>query len=86
MEVPMTEAMLEALRNTPEIPDNLLACVDAARSDDGAFVIQMDDDERMAMTEMCEWYIRKDPESGELTLQGELFESIVREIIDADLA
>jgi hypothetical protein len=49
-------------------------------------LVDLGQDERMAMTEMCEWYVRSDPDTGELTEQGKLFESIIQAIIDADLA
>jgi len=48
--------------------------------------VSLGEDERMAMTEMCEWYVRTDHDTGELTDQGRLFESIIQAIIDADLA
>ncbi len=86
MDVPMTEEMVEALKGTPEIPDNLLACLENAQVEDTMFRVPLDDDERMAMTEMCEWSVRTDPDTGELTEQGRLFESIIQAIIDADLA
>ena len=86
MEVRLSEDMLEAVRTTPEIPDNLVACVDAAVADGDDFLLTLDDDEQMAMTEMCEWYVRKDPDSGELTAQGRLFNAIVQALIDADMA
>lgn len=86
MDVRVTHDMLEALRETPEIPDNLLACVNGAMVDGGGFVLELDGDEAMAMTEMCEWYIRKDPVSGKLTDKAKLFDGIVQAIYDADLA
>jgi len=86
MEVPMTEEMVEALKGTPEIPDGLLACLKNAEAEKEKFLVPLGEDERMAMTEMCEWYVRTDPDTGELTEQGRLFESIIQAIIDADLA
>jgi hypothetical protein len=86
MEVRMTQEMVDALRKTAEMPDNLLACLDKAEADADALLVPLDEDERMAMTEMCEWYVRSDPDTGELTEQGRLFESIIQAIIDADLA
>lgn len=85
MDVRMTEEMLVALKATPEMPDNLRACVDAAEADADGFLVTLDEDEQMALTELCEWYVRKDPDSGELTKQGKLFDDIVQAIIDADL-
>ena len=86
MEVRVTGEMLEALKATPEIPDNLRACVDSAEANGDGFLMTLDEDERMAMTELCEWYVRKDPDTGEVTKQGKLFDDIVQAIIDADLA
>jgi hypothetical protein len=86
MEVRMTEEMVGALKGTPEIPDSLLACLKNAEAEEEMFLVPLDEDERMAMTEMCEWYVRSDPDTGELTEQGRLFESIIQAIIDADLA
>jgi hypothetical protein len=86
MEVRMTEIMVKALTETPEIPDNLLTCLRSAKADGDILLVDLGQDERMAMTEMCEWYVRTDPGTGELTEQGKLFESIIQAIIDADLA
>ncbi len=85
MEVRLTQKMLTAVKETPELPDNLRARVSDAKADGDVFVLTIDDDERLAMTEMCEWYVRTDPESGDLTEQGRLFDDIIQAIIDADL-
>lgn len=86
MEVRMTTDMLGALRETAELPDNLRACVQNAQPAGEAFVMTLDDDEAMAMTELCEWFIRKDPTTGELTEKAKLFDAIINAIYDADLA
>ncbi len=85
MEVRLTQKMLTAVKETPELPDNLRARVSDAKADGDVFVLTVDDDERMAMTEICEWYVRTDPESGDLTEHGRLFDDIIQAIIDADL-
>ena len=77
MQVSLTEFMLGALRETPEIPDNLLARVSGARKDGDQWVMTLSDDEAMAMTEMCQWYIRKDPKTGQLNDKARMFQSIV---------
>lgn len=86
MKVRMTEIMVKALTETPEIPDNLLTCLRGAETDGDMLLVDLGQDERMAMTEVCEWYVRSDPDTGNLTEQGNLFESIIQAIIDADLA
>ncbi len=81
MEVRMTEIMVKALKETPEVPDNLLTCLRSAKADGDILLVDLGQDERMAMTEMCEWYVRSDPDTGELTEQGKLFESIIQAIM-----
>jgi hypothetical protein len=83
MEVRLTTPMLEALRATPEIPDNLRRCVDSAVKNGDGFLITMDEDEAMAMTEMCQWYIKKDPTSGKYGAKAEIFDGIVRAVYKA---
>ena len=84
MQVHLTDAMLEALRQVAELPDNLLARVSAARKDGNGYVMNLNDDEAMAMTEMCQWYIRKDPTTGQLGQQAKLFEGIVNAVYQAE--
>ena len=86
MKVRMTETMVNALTETSEIPDNLLTCLRSAEADGDVVLVDLGQDESMAMTEMCEWYVRTDSDTGELTEQGKLFESIIQAIIAADLA
>ncbi len=81
MEVRMTETMVKALTETSEIPDNLLTCLRSAKADGDTVLVDLGQDERMAMTEMCEWYVRTEPGRGELTEQGKLFESIIQAIM-----
>lgn len=83
MQVRLTTAMLTALRQAPEMPESLLARVNAARPDGAGCVMALDDDDAMAMTEMCQWYIRKDPVTGELGEKARLFEGIVNAIYEA---
>ena len=81
--VHLTEPMLTTLRGTAEMPDNLLACLNRARREDDGYVMTLSEDEAMAMSEMCQWYIRRDPQTGELGDQARLFDAIVTAIDDA---
>lgn len=83
MNVRLTEAMLAALRETPEMPDNLLARVQGARQDGAQRVMSLSEDEAMALTEMCQWYIRKDPTTGQLNDKARMFQAIVDAIDEA---
>jgi hypothetical protein len=84
MQIHLTEPMISALRRTPEIPDNLAARISAAQKDGAGFNIALSEDEAMAMTEMCQWYIRRDPTTGELGDQARLFDAIVNAIYEAE--
>ena len=84
MQVRMNVAMIDALKATPEIPDNLIGCVDKAQADGAGFFVPMNVDEAMAMTELCQWYIQTDPSTGKLTPKAELFDSIVRAVYSAE--
>ncbi|NIM49244.1 MAG: hypothetical protein GTN62_04790 [Gemmatimonadales bacterium] len=83
MRARMTTEMLQALRETPEIPDILITRVDSAQQDGDAFLITLTDDEAMAMVEMCQWYIHSDPETGQLTPKAQLFDAIVTAVDEA---
>ena len=83
MQVRMTPAMIEALKATAELPDNLARCVTGARREGDAFEVTLNEDEAMAMTEMCQWYIKKDPFTGKLGPKAEVFDAMVRAIYAA---
>jgi hypothetical protein len=83
MLVRMTPPMIEALKSTPEIPDNLKHCVAAAKGNGDSFSVELDEDEAMAMTEMCQWYIKKDPATGTLGPKAMVFDGIVRAVYKA---
>jgi hypothetical protein len=85
MEARITAEMLDALKQTLEIPDNLAAAADAAVAHEDQFLLRLTEDEAMAMVEMCQWYIKKDPDTGELTPKAKLFNAIVDAIDEADL-
>ena len=72
MEVRMTEIIVEALTETPEIPDNLLTCLRSAEADGDILLVDLGQDEHVDMTEMCEWYVRTDPDTGELDRAGQV--------------
>lgn len=83
MHVRMTKAMIEALKTAPDLPENLLTRVSSVSAQGDGFQLTLDEDEAMAMTEMCQWYIRKDPVTGKLGPKAEVFDAIVRSIYAA---
>jgi len=83
MKVRMTAEMLTGLKQTPELPEDLRAALDGARSHGDAFLVELSDDEAIELTEMCQWYIKSDPATGQLTEKAEVFDSIVAAIDEA---
>jgi len=84
MQVQLTKAMIEALRAAPDLPENLVKRAAGATPRGEGFLLTLDEDEAMAMTEMCQWYIRKDPVTGRLGTKAEVFDAIVRSIYAAE--
>lgn len=83
MQVLMTAEMLDALKQTPELPEDQAASLNAAEQHGNAFLVKLTDDEAMALVEMCQWYIKADPDTGELTPKARLYDSIVDAIDEA---
>jgi len=79
----MTAEMLAALKRTVELPEDLMATLNAAQSQGDAFLVGLSGDEAMELVEMCQWYIKRDPATGELDAKAKLFDSIVAAIDDA---
>ena len=84
MQIRVTAPMLEALKGTLEMPDNLKRVLSEARKDGDVYAVTIDEDEAMSMTEMCQWYIKKDPVTGKLGAKAELFSGIVKAIYAAE--
>jgi len=86
MQARLTAEMLTTLKETAEIPDNLVNAADAAVEDGDGFLVELTEDDAIAMVEMCQWYIKKDPDTGELTPKARLFSDMVDAIDEANLA
>ncbi len=86
MEVRLTNELFETFKATPEIPDNIAARIEAATLEGDDHILSINDDERMAIEEMCQWHVIKDPQTGELTPKAIRFNSIIDAIYDADTA
>ncbi|UCG87703.1 MAG: hypothetical protein JSW71_03905 [Gemmatimonadota bacterium] len=83
MKVRMTAEMLTGLKQMPELPADLVTAVNESRPLGDFFLVQLSDDEAIELTEMCQWYIKSDPVTGQLTEKAEVFDSIVAAIDEA---
>jgi hypothetical protein len=85
MKARMTAEMVAELKRTAELPEDLLAALNAAQTQDDTFLVGLSDDEAMELVEMCQWYIKRDRATGELDTKAKLFDSIVAAIDNAQL-
>jgi hypothetical protein len=83
MKARMTHEMVGELKKTAELPEDLLTALNAAQPHGDAVLVGFSDDEAMELVEMCQWYIKRDPATGELDAKAQLFDSIVAAIDDA---
>ena len=83
MKVRMTAEMLIGLKQTPELPEGLRMAIERVRSHGDAFLVDLSDDEAVELAEVCQWYIRRDPVTGQLTEKAEIFDSIAAAIDEA---
>lgn len=79
----MTAEMLTELKQSPELPEGLRAAIDGARPHGNASLVELSGDQAIELAELCQWYIKSDPATGELTARAEVFDSIVTAIDDA---
>lgn len=85
MEIVLTRAMLEALRNAQHVPDDVRAAVATLRpieagSDAGAYLLRLSADEAMELSELLTWHVRTDPATGLATPETAAYEAIIRAI------
>jgi len=86
MEIKLTSEMFDAFKAIPEIPDYIVAVIKGAAQDGDLHTLSINDEQRMAIEEMCQWHVIKDPVTGELTPRALLYNSIIDAIYDADLS
>jgi len=79
----MTAEMLIGLKQTLELPEDLRMAIERVRSHGDAFLVDLSDDEAVELAELCQWHIRRDPVTRQLTEKAEIFDSIVAVIDEA---
>ncbi len=84
MEVPVTQAIVDALKRIQHVPDNLRARFDAIReSGDGGYVLTLSDDDATALAELVQWHIRTDPATGKPTPETAPYDDLIQRIDEA---
>jgi hypothetical protein len=83
MDVPISQAIVDALKHLTHVPDSLQRRLDAiARGGDG-YVLKLSDDDAMALAELLQWHIKTDPATGKTTPETAPLDDLVRRLDEA---
>jgi len=83
MDVPVTQAIVDALKHLEHVPDSLARSLGSiARSGDG-FVLKLSEDDAMALAELVQWHIKTDPATGKPTSASAPYDDLVRRLDEA---
>ena len=83
MDVPITQAIVDALKHVTHVPESLQRRLDAiARSGDG-YVLKLTEDDAMALAELMQWHIKTDAASGKPTPETAPYDDLVRRLDEA---
>ena len=83
MDVPLTQAIVDALQHMAHVPDSLQRRLDGiAKSGDG-YVLTLSEDDAMALAELVQWHIKTDPATGKPTPATAPYDDLVRRLDEA---
>lgn len=83
MDVPVTQAIVDALKKVAHVPDSLQKRFDAIAPADGGFVLKLSEDDAMALAELVQWHIKTDPVTGRLTPESAPYQQLIERIDEA---
>ncbi len=83
MNVPITQATVDALRRLGHVPDTLKQRLDAIAPAEGGFVLTLSEDDAMALAELVQWHIKTDPATGQLTPESRPYQELVEKLDEA---
>ena len=84
IDVPLTGDMLTALKGADETPDALVPAIAGVKADGKGYVLSLSGNQAIAMTEMCEWHIRTDPNTGKVSAATKVWDDIIRAVQQAE--
>jgi len=76
--------MLTALKTAEETPDTLVQAIAGVKPDGKGFVLQLSGNQAIAMTEMCEWHVRTDANTGKVSAATKVWDDIIRAVQQAE--
>ncbi len=85
MNIPLTGAMLNALKQAKHIPPDVQKEIDGANANSGGYRLHLSDDEGMELAELLQWHVRTDPATGQPTADTAAYADIIRLIGEAQL-
>ena len=83
MDVPITQAIVDALKRMGHVPDSLQQRFAAITPADGGFVLKLSEDDAMALAELVQWHIKTDPATGQLTPGSAPYQQLIEQIDEA---
>ncbi len=83
MDVPVTQAIVDALKKVAHVPDTLQQRLDAITPAGDGFVLKLSEDDAMALAELVQWHIKSDPATGQLTPESAAYQLLIERIDEA---
>lgn len=78
MNIPLTPAMLDALKRAKHIPPDVQREIDGAKAEGGSYLLRLSDDEGMELAELLQWHVRTDPATGQATPETAPYAEVIR--------
>jgi len=88
VKIPLSQAMLDALKRAKHIPPDVQKRVDAVTPDPGSpptYRLQLSEDEGMELSELLQWHVRTDPATGKPTADTAPYAEIIARITEQQL-
>jgi len=88
VKIPLSQAMLDALKSAKHIPADVQKRLDAVKSEPRTpptYNLQLSEDEGMELSELLQWHVRTDPATGRPTAETAPFAEIIARIAEAGL-
>jgi len=81
--IPLSRAMLDALKSAKHIPPDVQKRIDAVMPEPGSpptYQLQLSEDEGMELSELLQWHVRTDPATGRPTADTAPFADVIARI------
>jgi hypothetical protein len=80
MDLTLTQAQYDAIRNAKHVPDTVKKVLDAAAAQGGGRVVRLTYEEATALQELCAWNVHTDA-AGTVTAASKVFDDVVTAIL-----